>query len=320
MGRFRCAILDDYQNVALGMADWSSISERVEVHTFSKHYDHEDELVNVFKDYEILVIMRERTPFPASVLSRLPNLKLLVTTGMRNSSIDLTTASSQSVVVCGTESYSEPPTELTWALLLGIARNIVSEHNALQANGPWQSSVGIDLYGKQLGLLGLGKIGGRVARIGQAFGMEVVAWSENLTQARADEAGVRLVSSKAELLETSDFVSIHLVLSERTKHLLGKEEFKRMKSSSYLINTSRASIVNQGALIDALKNGWIAGAAIDVFDQEPLTEDDIFRSLPNVLTTPHLGYVSHRNYQTFYRQAVEDIQAFILGEPIRKIN
>jgi phosphoglycerate dehydrogenase-like enzyme len=317
---FRCAILDDFQNVAADMADWSSISDRVEVHTFSKHYENEDELVNAIKDYEILVIMRERTAFPASVLSRLPRLKLLITTGMRNSSIDLTAASSQDVIVCGTESFPEPPTELTWALLLGLARNIVPEHNAIRANGPWQSSVGIDLYGKQLGLLGLGKIGSRVARIGQAFGMEVAAWSQNLTPARADEAGVRLASSKEELLETSDFVSIHLVLSDRTKHLLGREEFKRMKLSSYLINTSRAAIVDQNALIEALKNGWIRGAALDVFEKEPLSQEDVFRTLPNVLTTPHLGYVSERNYQTFYRQALEDILAFLLGEPIRKIN
>jgi len=320
MGIFRCAILDDYQNVATTIVDWSSISEKVEVHTFSKHYDNEDDLVNVIKDYEILVIMRERTAFPAAVLSRLPTLKLLITTGMRNSSIDLSAASLQGIVVCGTESYPEPPTELTWSLLLGLARNIVSEHNAIQTNGPWQSSVGIDLYGKRLGLLGLGKIGSRVARIGQAFGMEVVAWSQNLTETRADEAGVRLASSKEELLETSDFVSIHLVLSDRTKHLIGREEFKRMKLSSYLINTSRAAIVDQNALIEALKNGWIAGAAIDVFEKEPLSQKDVFRSLPNVLTTPHLGYVSQRNYQTFYRQALEDIQAFLLGEPIRELN
>nr|WP_251026605.1 D-2-hydroxyacid dehydrogenase family protein [Bacillus sp. ISL-46] len=259
MGIFRCAILDDYQNVATSIVDWSSISEKVEVHTFSKYYDNEDDLVNVIKDYEILVIIRERTAFPASVLSRLPTLKLLITTGMRNSSIDLYAASS-GIVVCGTESYPEPPTELTWALLLGLAKNIVSEHNAIQTNGPWQSSVGIDLYGKKLGLLGQGKIGSRVARIGQAFGMEVVAWSQNLTQARADEAGVRLASSKEELLETSDFVSIHLVLSDRTKHLLGSEEFKRMKLSSYLINTSRAAIVDPNALIEALKNGWSRGS------------------------------------------------------------
>lgn len=318
--KFGCAILDDYQNVAAAMADWSQISEKVEVHTFNKHYDNDDELVDAIKDYEILVIMRERTAFGASVLSRLPRLKLLITTGMRNSSINLTSASSQGVVVCGTKSFPEPPTELTWALLLGLARNIVPEHNAIRANGPWQSSVGIDLYGKQLGLIGLGRIGSRVARIGQAFGMEVAAWSQNLTQERADEIGVRLASSKEELLETSDFVSIHLVLSDRTKNLLSREEFKRMKSTSYLINTSRASIVDQTALIEALKKGWIGGAAIDVFEKEPLPQDDVFRSLPNVLTTPHLGYVSQRNYQTFYKQALEDIQAFLLGEPIRKIN
>ncbi len=318
--RFHCAILDDYQNVALSMADWSSISNEVEIDTFMQHFNNEDELVDMIKDYEIIVIMRERTPFQASLLKRLPRLRLLVTTGMRNSSIDLDAATSQGIMVCGTSSNSEPPSELTWALLLGLARNIVSEHNAMRANGPWQSSVGVDLYGKQLGLLGLGKIGSRIARIGQAFGMEVVAWSENLTVTRANDIGVRLASSKEELLATSDFVSIHLVLSERTRGLIGANELKSMKSSAYLINTSRASIVDQEALIEALQNKWIAGAGIDVYEIEPLPRDHVFRLLPNVLTTPHLGYVSHRNYHTFYQQAVEDIKAFLLGLPIRMIN
>ena len=318
--RFHCAILDDYQNVALSMADWFSISNEVEIDSFIQHFNNEDELVNMIKDYEIIVIMRERTAFQASLLKRLPRLRLLVTTGMRNSSIDLDAAASQGIMVCGTSSNSEPPSELTWALLLGLARNIVSEHNAMRANGPWQSSVGVDLYGKQLGLLGLGKIGSRIARIGQAFGMEVVAWSENLTATRANDIGVRLASSKEELLATSDFVSIHLVLSERTRGLIGANELKSMKSSAYLINTSRASIVDQEALIEALQNNWIAGAGIDVYENEPLPRDHVFRLLPNVLTTPHLGYVSQRNYHTFYQQAVEDIKAFLLGLPIRKLN
>lgn len=194
------------------------------------------------------------------------------------------------------------------------------EYNAIRENGPWQSSVGIDLYGKKLGLLGLGKIGSRVARIGQAFGMEVVAWSQNMTKERADEIGVRLAATKEELLSISDFVSIHLVLSERTRGLVGEAELKQMKATAYLINTSRAAIVDQEALIETIQNRWIAGAGIDVFENEPLPQDDVFRSLPNILTTPHLGYVSQRNYQTFYQQAVEDIQAFLSGMPIRKFN
>ncbi|OIK10174.1 hydroxyacid dehydrogenase [Bacillus sp. MUM 116] len=318
--KLHCAIIDDYQNVALKMADWSSILGSVVVDAFNEHIENEDELVSVLKDYEIIVIMRERTPFGASLLSRLPRLKLLVTTGMRNASIDLDAAKAQGINVCGTASNSEPPVELTWALILGLSRNVVNEHHAVRTNGPWQSSVGMDLYGKKLGLLGLGKIGSRVARVGQAFGMEVSAWSQNLTEANADEVGVRLAASKEELLSASDFVSIHLVLSERTRGLISEEEFKLMNPSSYLINTSRASIVDQEALIKALQNQWIAGAGIDVFEQEPLPLDSPFRTLPNLLTTPHLGYVSERNYQTFYQQALENILAYLKGSVLRRLD
>lgn len=318
--KLRCAILDDYQQAALTMADWSSISDSVEVQSFDQHVDQEDELVSMLSDYDIIVIMRERTPFPASLFARLPKLKLLITSGMRNASIDIAAASSHGVVVCGTGSKSEPPTELTWALILGLARNIVQENNAIRGNGPWQSTIGADLHGKQLGVLGLGKIGSKVARIGMAFGMNVVAWSQNLTQEQADAVGVRLAASKEELLESSDFVSIHLVLSDRTRGLLGREELQRMRISAYLINTSRAAIVDQPALIEALKNRWIAGAGIDVFDMEPLPEDDMFRKLPNALATPHLGYVSQGNYHTYFREAVEDIQAFLSGSPVRKLS
>jgi phosphoglycerate dehydrogenase-like enzyme len=317
--KLRCAILDDYQNVARTIADWSSISDKVEVKSFTEHFDHEDELTDAISEFEIVVIMRERTPFRASLLTKLPRLKLLVTTGLRNAAIDLEAAASQGIIVCGTGSNPEPTTELTWALILGLARQLMPETNALRENGPWQSTLGMDLYGKRLGLLGLGKIGSRVARIGLAFGMEVVAWSQNLTKERTDEIGVRLAASKEELLETSDFVSIHLVLSERTRNLIDSAELERMRPSAYLINTSRAPIVNQAALIKALQDQRIAGAGIDVFDIEPLPKDDVFRTLPNVLNTPHLGYVSKANYQTFYGEAVEDIQAFLSGSPIRKL-
>jgi phosphoglycerate dehydrogenase-like enzyme len=314
--RLRCVVLDDYQKVALDLADWSVIAEQVEVTVFNEHIDNEDELVNRLKDCEIVVIMRERTPFRAPLLARLPRLKLLVTTGMRNASIDLAAAAAQGIVVCGTAG-SESTSELTWALILGLARNIVQEHNAIRANGPWQSTIGMDLGGKRLGLLGLGKIGSRVARIGLAFGMEVTAWSQNLTKERAEEVGVHLAASKEELLAGSDFVSIHLVLGDRTRGLVGAEELKLMRSTAYLVNTSRAPIVDQKALVHALDNRWIAGAGLDVFEIEPLPQDDAFRTLPNVLTTPHLGYVSKRNYHTFYEHIVEDIQAYLSGSPIR---
>lgn len=318
--KLRCTILDDYQQAALTMADWSTISESVEVRSIVRHVDREEELVSLLGDEDIVVIMRERTPFPASLFARLPKLKLLITSGMRNASIDLAAAASHGVVVCGTGSKSEPPVELTWALILGLARHIVQENSALRTNGPWQSTIGTDLHGKQLGVLGLGKIGSKVARIGKAFGMEVAAWSQHLTREQADAAGVRLAVSKEELLESSDIVSIHLVLSDRTRGLLGREELRRMRPSAYLINTSRAAIVDQQALIEALQNRWIAGAGIDVFDIEPLPEDSLFRKLPNVLATPHLGYVSQGNYHTYFREAVEDIQAFLSGSPIRKLN
>ncbi|ALS21823.1 MULTISPECIES: D-2-hydroxyacid dehydrogenase family protein [Paenibacillus] len=318
--KLRCTILDDYQQAALTMADWSTISESVEVRSIVRHVDREEELVSLLGDEDIVVIMRERTPFPASLFARLPKLKLLITSGMRNASIDLAAAASHGVVVCGTGSKSEPPVELTWALILGLARHIVQENSALRTNGPWQSTIGTDLHGKQLGVLGLGKIGSKVARIGKAFGMEVAAWSQHLTREQADAAGVRLAASKEELLESSDIVSIHLVLSDRTRGLLGREELRRMRPSAYLINTSRAAIVDQQALIEALQNRWIAGAGIDVFDIEPLPEDSLFRKLPNVLATPHLGYVSQGNYHTYFQEAVEDIQAFLSGSPIRKLN
>ncbi|MGQ7887698.1 D-2-hydroxyacid dehydrogenase family protein [Paenibacillus sp. WC2504] len=316
--KLRCAILDDYQQVALTAADWSTITGQVEVKSINQHIDQQDELVELIADCEIVVIMRERTPFRASLLQRLPHLKLLVTTGMRNASIDLDAAAAQGITVCGTGGAGNATAELTWALVLGLARNIVQEHNAIR-NGQWQSTIGTDLYGKTLGVLGLGKLGTKIAKFGQAFGMDVVAWSQNLTQERADEVGVRFANSKEELLESSDFVSIHLVLSDRTRGLIGAADLKRMRPSAYLINTSRAPIVDQEALAEALQNRWIAGAAVDVFEVEPLPKDDAYRSLPNLLTTPHIGYVSEANYQAFYRDVVEDIREYLAGSPVRTL-
>ena len=317
--KLRCAILDDYQQVATKTADWSRLNG-VEVKSFANHIATEAELVETLSEFDILVVMRERTPITASLLNKLPKLKLIVTSGMRNASIDMKAAAEQGIVVCGTASMSEPPTELTWALLLNLARHINRENNELRKNGNWQSTVGVDLYGKRLGILGLGKIGSRVATIAQAFGMEVMAWSQNLTKEKTEALGVQLASSKEELFQSSDFISIHLVLSERTKGLVGRDELNLMKSSAFLINTARAAIVEQQELIDALKNNQIAGAGLDVFDLEPLPEDHPFRVLPNVLGTPHLGYVTEQNYSTYYNEAVEDIEAFIAGSFLRKLN
>ncbi|MCK9861054.1 D-2-hydroxyacid dehydrogenase family protein [Paenibacillus sp. ATY16] len=311
----KCAVLDDYQNVALSMADWSSVQERVELQVYNHHFEDQNELVAALQDCEIVVIMRERTPFRKELLQRLPNLKLLVTSGMRNASIDLAAAAEQGITVCGTKGGGEGTTELTWALILGLARKLVLENEAVR-NGGWQSTIGVDLHGKRLGLLGLGHIGTNVARIGQAFGMQVMAWSQNLTAEKAAAAGVTLASSKEELLESSDIVSVHLVLGDRTRGLIGARELERMRPTAFLINTSRGPIVDRDALLDALRSGTIAGAGIDVFDQEPLPQDDPFRSLPNVLATPHIGYVTEAAYRGFYKGIVKDIEAYLAGSPV----
>ncbi|MET8246713.1 D-2-hydroxyacid dehydrogenase family protein [Streptomyces sp. NPDC005202] len=315
--RFRCAVLDDFQNVATTVADWSPVNDRVEVVPFTEHFATEDELAAALADFDIVVTLRERVPFPASLLDRLPRLKLLIASGMRNSVIDYAAARANGVTVCGTESSSTPPVELTWALLLGLARGIVTENNALRTGGPWQSTVGADLHGRRLGLLGLGKIGSRVAQVGLAFGMEVAAWSQNLTKERADAVGVELAASKEDLLASADFVSVHLALSDRTRGLIGAPELALLKPTAYLINTSRAAIVDQDALLTALHEGRIAGAGVDVFDIEPLPADHPMRSAPRLLATPHLGYVSRANYGRYYGQAVEAIEAYLAGRPVR---
>ncbi|MFI6852829.1 D-2-hydroxyacid dehydrogenase family protein [Streptomyces sp. NPDC050416] len=315
--RLRCAVLDDFQKVATEVADWSVISDDVEVVSFDRHIDGEVALAAALADVDIVVTLRERVPFPGSLIARLPRLKLLIASGMRNSVIDYAAAEAHGVTVCGTASSSTPPVELTWALLLGLARGIVEESGALRSGGPWQSTVGADLHGRRLGLLGLGKIGSRVAQIGLAFGMEVHAWSQNLTRERADEVGVELAPSQADLLANSDFVSVHLALSDRTRGLLGPAELALLKPTAYLVNTSRAAIVDQDALLGALRSGRIAGAGVDVFDVEPLPADHPMRTAPRLLATPHLGYVSRANYATYYGQAVENIRAFLDGSPVR---
>lgn len=317
--KLKCAILDDYQQVALTMADWSAIAGRVEVFAMSQHFTDEVELAVHLQDCDMLVIMRERTPITATLLARLPKLKLLITSGMRNASIDLAAAEQRGIVVCGTASGSAAPMELTWALLLGLAKHTVAENAGLRNNGPWQQALGVTLQGKTLGLLGLGKIGSQMAKVAQAFGMRVLAWSQNLTAERAGQQGVALAESKLALFEQSDFVSVHLVLSERSRGLVGRDELAAMKPSAYLINTSRAAIVDQAALIEALQQQRISGAGLDVFEVEPLPADDIFRRLPNVLATPHLGYVADDNYRIYFREAIEDIEAFLAGQPLRRL-
>lgn len=319
MTMLRCAVLDDYQNVALSSADWSPLAGRVEVRTVDRPLAGVADLAATVGDCEILVIMRERTAFPAEAFDQLPRLRLLVTTGPSNASVDLAAAARHGVTVCGTSSASEPPAELTWALMLGLARNLATETAALRSDGPWQQTLGADLHGRRLGVVGLGRIGAHVAAVGRAFGMEIVAWSRNLTAARAAECGARLAAGLDELMAESDFVTVHLKLSDRTRGLIGAAELKRMRPTAYLINTSRAQIVDQAALVEALESEWIAGAAADVFDVEPLPLGDRLRRLPNLLATPHLGYVTVRNYARFYGDAVADIEAYLAGTPVRVV-
>jgi phosphoglycerate dehydrogenase-like enzyme len=315
---YRCAVLDDYQQVALKMADWSVVGDEIDITVFNKGFSSEVELIEALSDFEILCVMRERTPLPGSILGKLPKLRLIVTTGLRNASIDIEAAKSQGIVVCGTESAVHPTAELTFALLLEVVRHVGAENSRMKSGMPWQSVIGQDLNGRIFGVIGLGRLGTRVARIGQVFGMNVIAWSQNLTPERCAEAGVGY-ASKEELLATADFVTIHLQLSERTSGLIGTEELARMKPTAYLINTSRGPIIDEAALLEALKEGTIAGAGLDVYDLEPLPLDHELRRLPNVVISPHLGYVTADNYRIFYSQTVEAIRSYLKGSPIRVI-
>src|ERR1700726_690958 len=305
----KIAILDDYQNVALKMADWSALSDRAGIAVFNDHVADPSALVERLLPFDVVCVMRERTPFPREVLQRLPKLKLIASTGSRNASIDMGAAKELGITVTATEYRSSPTIELTWALILASLRGIVHENNSIR-NGGWQKSVGQDLSGKILGVVGLGNIGRQVARIGLAFGMKIIAWSQNMTPGIAEGAGARLVS-KDELFRQADIVTIHLILSGRTKGLVGAAELGLMKPTSRLINTSRGPIVEEQALISVLKNKQIAGAAIDVFDIEPLPPSHPFRTLDNVLATPHLGYVSHGLYKTFYEDTVTNIRKWL---------
>jgi|TARA_Y100000310_G_scaffold308362_1_gene351370 phosphoglycerate dehydrogenase-like enzyme len=314
----KIAILDDYQNVALEMADWRSLPSDATVDVFAEHVFDEDRLAARLGAYGVIVAMRERTPFPRSLLEHLPELGLLVTTGMRNASIDVDAATELGITVCGTEGLGYPTAELTWGLILAIARRVPEEDKATR-EGRWQVTLGEGLNGKVLGVIGLGRLGSQVAMVGKAFGMEVIAWSQNLTRERTDEIGATLVS-KEDLLARSDYVTIHLVLSDRTRGLLGASELNSMKPTAYLINTSRGPIVDEAALVEAVQTGKIAGAGLDVFDQEPLAANHPLRDLENTVITPHMGYVTSETYAIFYGHALENIQAFLAGAPIRTIN
>jgi len=314
----RVAILDDYQDVALAMADWRSLGPEVTVEAFHERLGGEDALVKRLGDFEVLVAMRERTQLPRSVLERLPKLKLLVTTGMRNVAIDVKAAADLGIVVSGTGLLTPPTAELTWGLILALARHIPEEAQQMRSGG-WQTTVGVGLNGRVLGVVGLGKLGSEVARVGRAFEMEVIAWSQNLTAEHASSLGAIQVEKDA-LFQRADFVTIHLILSKRTRVLVTARELALMKPGAYLINTSRGPIVEERALIEVLKNRKIAGAALDVYDEEPLPDEHPLRKLDNVVLTPHLGYVTVENYRLAYGDAVEDIRAFLAGHPIRTIS
>jgi phosphoglycerate dehydrogenase-like enzyme len=314
---FRVAILDDYQETALRLADWASLHPQAEITVLNTHIADREVLAKRLHDCDAIVAMRERTPFPAALLERLPNLKLLITAGMRNAAIDIDAAASRGVTVCGTDMLPYPTAELTWGLILAFARNIAHEDRAMR-EGKWQTTIGTGLKGKTLGLLGLGKLGAQVAAIGKAFGMTSIAWSQNLTAEHAASVGVRRVD-KAALFAEADVISIHLVLGERTRGLVKAEDLARMKKTAFLVNTSRGPIVEEAALVAALAEGRIGGAAIDVYDNEPLPADHPLRRLANTVLTPHLGYVTAENYRLVYGQAVEAIAAYLAGTPVRVI-
>ncbi len=305
----KIAVLDDFQNVALSMADWSKVTARAEVTVFSDHLADPDDVIARLRPFDAICVMRERTPLPRHVLEALPRLRLIASTGAVNSAIDVKAADELGIKVVHTGYSSTATIEFTWALILAAVRNIAIESSSVRSGG-WQRMIGGDLKGKTLGVLGLGNIGGPVARIGQAFEMEVIAWSENLTVERAEAAGVERVD-RDELLRRSDVLTIHLVLSRRTRGLVGERELGLMKPTALLVNASRGPIVVEADLISALEQGTIAGAAIDVFEQEPLPADHPFRTLPQVLATPHIGYVSHDLYRTFYGDVVVNLEAWL---------
>ena len=316
MPRSRCAILDDYQDVALEVADWSKVAGDLDIKVFKEHLGGTDDVVKALQGFDIVCAMRERTAFPRAVIEKLPDLKLLITTGLRNASIDVAAAKERGVVVCGTPSTGNPTSGIAIGLILELTRHIGYENTRMKAGVPWQTTIGMDLDGLTLGVLGLGKLGIRTAKIAQAFGMKVIAWSQNLTPEKCKEVGVDYVG-KEDLFRQADFVTIHVVLSQRTRGLVGAKELALMKPSAYIINTSRGPIIDEVALLATLRDKKIAGAGLDVFDVEPLPIDHPLRKMDNVVLTPHLGYVALQNYRAYFAGVVDDIRAFLDGKPVR---
>ena len=316
---YRCAILDDYQNVALKLADWGKIAKDVETKVFTEAARRSDaDTIQALKDFDIVVMMRERTRFSRAVIDGMPKLKLLITTGAYNASIDMKACQERSIVVSGTGGFGNPTTGITFGLILELTRRIGWEHARMKSGVLWQDTLGMDIEGKTLGVIGLGKRGARAAAVGLAFGMKVIAWSQNLTPERCKEVGAEYVS-KEDLFRNADVVTIHLVLGDRTRGLVGAKELGLMKKSAYIVNTSRGPIIDEKALLDALNSKQIAGAGLDVFDVEPLPIDHPFRKLDNAVITPHLGYVSQQNYEKYYPDIVENIRGFLDGKPVRVI-
>ena len=313
----KVAVLDDYQNAFQQIVEVEKYKDKFDFKVFNEPFANEKEAIVELEDFEALFIMRERTPMTNGLIENLPNLKYIMTSGMRNKAINLEAAKKKNIIVCGTEINSNPAAEVTWALILGLYRNMKQEiDNMFQ--GYWQTTIGFELKGKMLGLIGLGKIGTQVAKVGKAFGMNVCAWSENLNLSHANEIGV-LPMSKEDLLKNSDVISIHLVLGERYKNLITKKELSMMKKTAFLINTSRGPIINENDLIEILKDEKIAGAGLDVFDKEPLSQDHKLRFLPNALLLPHIGYVTAENYTKFYLQMIENLESCLKNKPLRLI-
>ena len=313
----RLAVLDDYQGAAASRGPWDRLGDRVALTIFRDGLAEEDAIVARLRDFDAIMLIRERTPFPASLLRRLPRLRLLVTSGGRNRSVDATACEELGITFCGTTSVGAPTLDLTWGLIIGLLRDIPGQQQALR-EGRWQTGIGLGLEGLTLGVLGLGHLGSKVAGVARAFGMTVIAWSPNLTRERAEAAGAMLVE-KPRLFAEADVVTVHMVLSERTRGLIGATELAAMKPGAFLVNTSRGPLVEQAALVEALRSGRIAGAGLDVYDTEPLPADHPLLSCPNTLLTPHLGYVTDQNYRAYFAGAVEAVEAFLAGRPIRRI-
>jgi len=318
MTRLRCAIPDDYFKIALTSADWSRIKDRVDLTVFEKPFNSEGEAAAALKDFDIILAMRERTAFPRAMFDKLPNLKLMITAGMRNAAIDFEAAKDHNVVLCGTNFARDPTAPLTMGLILELTRKIGRENARMHAGEPWQIHMGMEIEGRTLGVIGLGKLGTKVAKLAQAFGMNVIAWSPNLTPEKCAEAGVSY-ATKEDLFRTADVITIHVVLGPRSRGLVGKEDLLRMKPTAYIVNTARGPIIDEAALLEVLQQKKIAGAGIDVFSVEPLPVDHPFRKLDNMVITPHLGYATEENFRGHYTQMVDGIDGWFKGEPLRRL-